>query len=32
MVTAWRANQRGVHQLAVDDGLGPAATAYGVTG
>jgi len=32
MITAWRANQRGVHQLALDDGLGPAGTAYGVMG
>ena len=32
MLTAWRGNQRGVHQLALEDGTGPAGTAYGVMG
>lgn len=32
MITAWRGNQRGVHQLALEEGTGPAATGYGVMG
>jgi putative serine protease PepD len=32
MVTAWRGSQRGVHQFALEDGTGPAGTAYGVIG
>ena len=32
MLTAWRGNQRGVHQFALEDGAGPAGTAYGVMG
>jgi putative serine protease PepD len=32
MLTAWRGNQRGVHELALEDGTGPAGTAYGVMG
>jgi putative serine protease PepD len=32
MLTAWRGNQRGVHQLALEDGTGPAGTAYGMIG
>lgn len=32
MLTAWRGNKSGVHQLALEDGTGPAGTAYGVMG
>lgn len=32
MVTAWRGTQRGVYTLALEDGTGPASTAYGVMG
>ncbi|HSO97055.1 MAG TPA: trypsin-like peptidase domain-containing protein [Acidimicrobiia bacterium] len=32
MVTAWRGTQRGVHTFALEDGTGPAGTAYGVMG
>jgi putative serine protease PepD len=32
MLTFWRGNQRGMHELAVEDGSGPAGTAFGVMG
>jgi S1-C subfamily serine protease len=32
MITAWRGTQRGVHTFALEDGTGPAGTAYGVMG